>query len=431
MNVPKLRFKGFQDAWEVHKFSEKFTFHNTNSYSRALLAEQGSIMNIHYGDIHTKFSALFDVAKEDVPFLSCKVDTQKIATNQFLQVKDLIIADASEDYKDIGKTIEVVNLNNQKAVAGLHTYIARPNSPSALGFNSYLMQTFKVREQIQKLATGISVLGISKGNLGNVELNIPCLQEQTKIASFLSAVDDKIAALRQEHDLWQQYKQGMMQQLFSQKLRFQDDNGQDFPDWKTTIFSEKFTFHQTNSYSRALLSEQGEIMNIHYGDIHTKFSSLFDATKEKVPFLSAEVEISKLDEERFLRVGDLVIADASEDYKDIGKTIEIVNLGNQKLVAGLHTYIARPKQDFALGFHGYLMQTLAVRAQIQKLATGISVLGISKTNLGKVEIKIPTLAEQTKIAACLSSIDAKIDALAQQLEQARVWKQGLLQQMFV
>lgn len=101
------------------------------------------------------------------------------------------------------------------------------------------------------------------------------------------------------------------------------------------------------------------------------------------------------------------------------------------MVAGLHTYIARPVQPFALGFCGYLMQTFEVREQIKKLATGISVLGISKTNIGKVEIKVPCLKEQTKIANFLSSIDQKIEVVVQQIEQAKTWKKGLLQQMFV
>ncbi|MFX4627901.1 restriction endonuclease subunit S, partial [Acinetobacter baumannii] len=86
--------------------------------------------------------------------------------------------------------------------------------------------------------------------------------------------------------LLSQYKQGMMQKLFSQQIRFKADDGSEFGEWKKVKFSDKFKFHQTNSYSRALLSEQGEIMNIHYGDIHTKFSTLFDISKEVVPFLS-------------------------------------------------------------------------------------------------------------------------------------------------
>ena len=238
MTAPKLRFKEFDGDWGKKKFSEQFNFHNTNSYSRALLADQGEIMNIHYGDIHTKFSMLFDVKEEAVPFLSGEVDTNKIAENQFLQVGDLVIADASEDYKDIGKAIEVINLDNQKVVAGLHTYIARPVERCAIGFNGYLMQTFEVREQIKKLATGISVLGISKTNLGKVELKIPCLAEQTKIASFLSAVDEKISQLSQKLHLLGQYKQGMMQKLFSQQLRFKADDGNEFREWSNKTIGD-------------------------------------------------------------------------------------------------------------------------------------------------------------------------------------------------
>lgn len=264
-----------------------------------------------------------------------------------------------------------------------------------------------------------------------IKIDAPSKEEQTKIASFLSAVDEKINQLTQKYELLSQYKQGMMQKLFSQQIRFKADDGSKFGEWEKVKFVEKFNFHNTNSYSRALLSEQGEIMNIHYGDIHTKFSMLFDVTKENVPFLGDDINIEKISQNQFLQIGDLVIADASEDYKDIGKAIEVINLDSQRIVAGLHTYIARPNTSFALGFCGYLMQTFQVREQIKKLATGISVLGISKTNISKVEINVPCLEEQTKIANFLSAIDQKIEVVAQQIEQAKTWKKGLLQQMFV
>ena len=278
-------------------------------------------------------------------------------------------------------------------------------------------------------ATGVPSLNTT--SINNVDIALPSKEEQTKIATFLSAVDEKISQLSQKLHLLGQYKQGMMQKLFSQQIRFKANDGSEFGEWGKVKFSESFVFHNTNSYSRALLAEVGEVMNIHYGDIHTKFSMLFDVSKEIVPFLNDQIDSTKIAENQFLKEGDLVIADASEDYKDIGKAIEVVHLNNQKVVAGLHTYIARPVQPFALGFCGYLMQTFEVREQIKKLATGTSVLGISKTNIGKVEIKLPSLEEQTKIANFLSSIDQKIEVVAQQIEQAKLWKKGLLQQMFV
>ena len=286
-------------------------------------------------------------------------------------------------------------------------------------------------EEIRDLSNDGGQKNLSAGIIKEIEVNYPEKREQIKIASFLSVVDEKISQLTQKLELLSQYKQGMMQKLFSQQIRFKADDGSEFGEWEEVKFSDFFNFHQTNSHSRALLAEHGVIMNIHYGDIHTKFSMLFDVNKEIVPFLSEEVDASKINEDQFLKIGDLIIADASEDYKDIGKAIEVVNLDGQKLVAGLHTYIARPKKSFASGFNGYLMQTFFVREQIKKLATGISVLGISKTNLGKVEFKVPCLEEQIKIAHFLSAIDQKIEVVAQQIEQAKQWKKGLLQQMFV
>ena len=304
------------------------------------------------------------------------------------------------------------------------------NSPEFLGIS---LSSVKCQNQLQSKTSGLakSQTNISQKILSDVSLMTPAKPEQTKIASFLSAVDEKISQLTQKHELLSQYKQGMMQKLFSQQIRFKADDGSEFGEWEGFKFADKFAFHNTNSFSRALLVEEGEIKNIHYGDIHTKFSMLFDVLNESVPFLSDQIDLSKINENQFLQIGDLVIADASEDYKDIGKAIEVINLNNQKVVAGLHTYIARPLLPFASGFCGYMMQTFEVREQIKKLATGISVLGISKTNLGKVEIQVPCFAEQTKIANFLSAIDQKIEVVAQQIDQAKQWKKGLLQQMFV
>ncbi|WMX16535.1 restriction endonuclease subunit S [Aureispira sp. CCB-E] len=265
-----------------------------------------------------------------------------------------------------------------------------------------------------------------------LKVNIPTLPEQQKIANFLSSVDKKIEQLRQKVSLLEDYKKGVMQQIFSQKIRFKDDNGEAFADWEVKRFGEIFSFIRTNSFSRNLLNyDSGEVKNIHYGDIHTKFKGLLDLSKEKVPYLNQEVDISKVAEEDYCQEGDLVIADASEDYADIGKSIEVVNLNNERLVAGLHTYIARSNTKMALGFKSYLMQCWDIRHKVMVIATGVSVLGISKTNLSKITIEFPCVKEQQKIANFLSSIDDKIQQSQQQLEKTKQFKKGLLQQLFV
>ena len=262
---------------------------------------------------------------------------------------------------------------------------------------------------------------------------VPKLPEQRKIADFLTAVDGRIGQLIQKRALLEDYKKGVMQQLFTQAIRFKDDHGNDFPDWEETRYDAVYSFKNTNSYSRDLLTyADGEVRNIHYGDIHTKFKSNFVLRSERVPFIKPEVELKRISDDCYLRNGDLVIADASEDYNDVGKCIEVRELDGERTLAGLHTFIARPKKAaMAPGFGGYLMQCREVRLKIMTIAQGTKVLGISKTQLCKVLLPIPSPDEQTKIADLLSAIDRKIESVATQITETQTFKRGLLQQMFV
>ena len=418
--VPKLRFKNFSQAlingpFEQYIKSSKYgPRFDANDYDL-----NGNVKTIRGTDVALDATIKY----EQVPIANLP---QKLIDEHQLQEGDiLMITTADCGLSAVFEKQEIPFIASAYAVR-----IVLKNSLDSLWVKYYL-QTQHIVNEVNKYVRKGTLSNLPLSDISKFSFTVPALEEQTKIATFLSAVDEKISQLTQKHELLSQYKQGMMQKLFSQQLRFKADDGSEFGEWEEVKFSGIFNFHQTNSYSRALLAEYGEIMNIHYGDIHTKFSMLFDVNKESVPFLNDEVDTSKIAKEQFLKVGDLVIADASEDYKDIGKSIEVISLNNQKVVAGLHTYIARPVKPFALGFCGYMMQTFPVREQIKKLATGISVLGISKTNLGKVELKVPSLEEQTKIANFLSAIDQKIEVVVQQIEQAKQWKKGLLQQMFV
>lgn len=231
--TPSLVFS-ISKPWTIKKYNEIYSFYPTNSFSREKLNyENGTVKNIHYGDIHTKFSTVFCIEDEVVPFINIDVDLSKIKIENYCQEGDLVIADASENYDDIGKAIEIKKLNGKKVIAGLHTLLARPNKfAMANGFVGYLMQSWFVRKQIMVIAQGAKVLGISTGRLGNINLPIPSKEEQQQIASFLTSVDSKISQLTEKHRLLNEYKKGVMQQLFSQQLRFKDKDGKSFPEWK-------------------------------------------------------------------------------------------------------------------------------------------------------------------------------------------------------
>ncbi|MDA3905441.1 MAG: restriction endonuclease subunit S, partial [Bacteroidales bacterium] len=273
--------------------------------------------------------------------------------------------------------------------------------------------------------------------------------EQTRIATFLTAVDKRINLLQKKKAELEQYKKSIMQKLFSQTIRFKpvlsevegDDTsttlstgkGNDFPDWEEKKLGEVYSFKSTNSFSRERLNyEKGAVKNIHYGDIHTIFRTLFDIKEEYVPFINSDVDISRIHSDNFVQKGDLIFADASEDYADIGKTIEIINTNDEQLLSGLHTLLARRiNNNGVFGFWSYLMKSYSFRREIMKIAQGSKVLSISATRTSQIQVLLPSPDEQQKIAKFLSSIDKSIEKLGKQIDNSVVFKKGLLQKMFV
>ncbi|MBM9548052.1 restriction endonuclease subunit S [Leptospira sp. 201903074] len=272
--------------------------------------------------------------------------------------------------------------------------------------------------------------------LTEMNVTLPSLPEQQKIADCLSSLDNVISLESQKLQSLQSYKKGLLQNLFPRegetvpKLRFPEFVGKG--DWEERKLGEVYTFIVTNSLSRDQLNySNGEFKNIHYGDIHTKFSTLFDITKEIVPYVNQGEAFNKIKTRTICEAGDIIIADASEDLADIGKSIEIVHLNNEKLISGLHTIHARPvKEKFVIGFGGYLFKSPKIRSQIQRIAQGAKVLGISASKLSLIPISFPSLPEQQKVADCLSSVDALIQEQSERVEGLKSHKKGLLQGLF-
>ena len=307
---------------------------------------------------------------------------------------------------------------------------------------NYCFNIKKTIDQLRSYATGTtSVAAIYGKDLKFLKLSFPVVPEQTKIATFLTAIDERLNQLKRKKTLMEQYKKGVMQKIFDQEIRFKpalsgaegDDEGNEFPDWETTKFGLLYTIKSTNSYSRDNLNyESGEVKNLHYGDIHTRFKPLLDTAKEYIPFINKEIDISKIPFENYCQEGDLVIADASEDYDDIGKAIEVVNLNNERVVAGLHTILAKPDiSKIALGFGAYQMKAEYIHFQIRVISQVPKVLGLSSNRLSEITVNLPCLSEQTKIANFLSAIDEKISLCNKQIAKTVLYKKGLFQQMFV
>ena len=196
--------------------------------------------------------------------------------------------------------------------------------------------------------------------------------------------------------------------------------------WKVVRLGDVFDFLKTYTNSRESLNDYDEISYIHYGEIHKKYKFYLDFRVASLP----KIHQSKLgDKPEFIKNGDLVIADASEDYIDIAKSVEIKNL-EHKAVAGLHTFLLRDKGDyFTDGYKGYILYELWVAKELKKKATGISVLGISKSNLLNLKIKLPPLDEQKKIAEILSTWDEAINLTINLIESKKQFKKALMQNL--
>ena len=203
-------------------------------------------------------------------------------------------------------------------------------------------------------------------------------------------------------------------------------------EWAAERFEKVFELLPTNSFSRDNLTvdeTENKIQNIHYGDIHAKFENeILDCSTVALPYVKVEMIVKQ--NFVFLRDGDLIIADASEDYEGVGECVEVKNVGTKKIISGLHTFLARDNSNkTAKGFRTYIFKNPKVFIELKKIATGISVFSISKSNLQKLLIPIPTLPEQKKIATILSTWDAAIDnckAIIQNLQQRN---KGLAQQL--
>ena len=186
-----MRFKEFTDFWQQRTFNETFDILTNNTLSRAELNyEDGEYKNIHYGDVLIKFSAFTDVSSADVPYINDDSVPTKLCRT-LLQNGDIVIADTAEDYT-VGKATEVENIFESKVVSGLHTIPCRPKMRFSPRYLGYYVNSPKYHNQLIPFIQGVKVSSISKSLIKNTFISYPSLSEQSKIASFLSCLDEKI-----------------------------------------------------------------------------------------------------------------------------------------------------------------------------------------------------------------------------------------------
>ena len=406
-------------GWFVASVGALFDFFRTAANSRADLGDTGNVAYVHYGDIHTRFHHFIDFSRDLLPSLS---ENKSVRASR-LRDGDLIVADASEDEPGVGKSVEVCNLGEVAAVAGLHTLLLRSKDLRVIdGFRGYLLETMPAKQQLRQFATGLKVFGISKRSLRAVHVLLPPPTEQRAIAEALWDVDGLLGALEVLIAKKQAIKKAAQQQLLTGKTRLPGFSRV----WRTIRLGDICTFLPTANNPRADLSEDGDVHYIHYGDVHAYTRPVMDCASSDLP----RILRTRVGNAAELADGDLVMVDASEDLPGVGKSIEVQGVLGRAIVAGLHTILCRGTQDaWAMGFKAYLQYLPVFRSALVRVTSGTSVYAISKKQLADITLQLPALREQEAIVSVLSDIDSEIAALERRKKKTHAIKQAMMQEL--
>ena len=288
-----------------------------------------------------------------------------------------------------------VRLLNEKAWVTDNVLISSLGSKMDKKFAYYAL----INLELSRFATKSAQPLLTQSILRMIKVAVPPLLEQQKIASILSGVDALVEGTRQAADRAEKLKRGLMQTLLTRGIghtRFRKvpwlfGREIEIPEeWRIIQFHQVFDYLKTGTNSRGDLNENGDIMYVHYGDIHSKWHLVLDCSLSDIPLIDKD----KVGNLSLLKNGDLVIADASEDHEGSGASILVKNV-NKKIVSGLHTIALRDtSQSTQLDFRAYITSIRLVKIQIIAYVTGISVYGLSKKNLGQIKIPLPSLTEQ-------------------------------------
>ncbi|WP_411691773.1 restriction endonuclease subunit S [Acinetobacter gandensis] len=376
MAAPKLRFKEFDGDWSAQKYKDALTIKYGKDHK---LLEDGEIPVYGTGGVMRYVNQYLYDGESILIGRKGTIDQPKYVNEKFWTVDTLFYSEIKQNIYPLFIYQHALQVN-------------------WLGLNE---------------ATGVPSLNTT--SINNVDIYLPSKEEQTKIASFLSNVDEKISQLTQKHELLSQYKQGMMQKLFSQQVRFKADDGSEFGEWETLKFKyfiqernqicsdatvelcsltiEKGVTEKTERYTRDFLvkDEKNAYKEVHFNDfvmnpMNLRFGAIAKSNMDKI------VKISKY-------------------YNVFNINQNIVNLDYF-----VYFSVSKPIIDF--------YNLMSTGSLIEKRRNHFK-------DFIQYEKSFPCLEEQTKIANFLSAINQKIEVVAQQIEQAKTWKKGLLQQMFV
>ena len=400
MTAPKLRFKEFDGDWTLQNLGDSFSL-----ISGYAFPSSSSV------DVGARWLKIADVGiQEMTPNNPSYLPLEYLDKySQFIVSKNDYVIALTRPI--LNKKLKIAKVGELYDGALLNQRVAKIYSKSNdLDFIYSLLQKSKTVEELENSIAGTDPPNLSLNDVKEIKLGFPSKEEQTKIASFLSAVDEKINQLTQKHQLLSQYKQGMMQKLFSQKMRFKAEDGSEFGEWECIQANSIFENYSNKNHDGSL--------------------TILAATQDKGVVPRDEIDI------------DIKSSDASVlSYKIIEKGNFVISLrsfqggieySNYEGICSPAYTVLKVIKPIDTGFYKAYLKTNDFIQRLSSTVIGIrDGKQISYQAFSTLMIDYPCLEEQTKIANFLSAIDQKIEVTAQQIEQAKQWKKGLLQQMFV
>ena len=275
------------------------------------------------------------------------------------------------------------------------------------------------QKHIQDAMTGNAITRLTLEKINKLCFPLPPTKaEQTAIATALSDADALIQSLEKLIAKKRLIKQGAMQELLKPK-----------EGWVVKKLGEIFTFHGGYTASREQLSDDGYCY-LHYGDIHGATKTFINVKSDYAKIPKLQIPLKKVSPKLLLNEGDIVFVDASEDDEGTSRHIVVQNPDGVPYISGLHTIVAKSKDDSVNNdYKRYCFQIAYIKSQFKFYAVGTKVSGISKTNILKIKISLPTLDEQIRIATILSDMDAELSALETKLAKCKQVKQGMMQEL--
>ncbi|AFI30686.1 MULTISPECIES: restriction endonuclease subunit S [unclassified Bacillus (in: firmicutes)] len=423
--VPEVRFEGFSGEWEERKLGDIFNIldgdRGKNYPGESDFNENGETLFLDTGNVKKNgfdFSTKKYITKEKDESLR----SGKLELYDFVLTSRGTLGNVAYYDKKTRNHYPSVRINSAMLILRpiMSNQVSDDYMTAVLRGN--IIDTFMSTNQV-----GSAQPHITKRDFSKVSVGIPSiLEEQTKIGSFFKRLDETIALHQKELTTLKQTKQGFLQKMFPKEgesvpeVRFPGFTGE----WEERKLDSMVDRVKSYSLSRDVeTNEYTGYKYIHYGDIHTKVADIIDEFSD-LPNIKAAGNYELLEK------GDLVLADASEDYQGIAAPAVVTIDVPYKLVSGLHTIALRPKQIDSL-FLYYLINSQTFRKYGYKTGTGMKVFGISTTNLLKFESVFPILEEQTQIGNFFKQLDDTIALHESELETLKETKKAFLQKMFV